>query len=267
MARTMSETSYDASEAAGDKLRYQVALVFLNAVLIIAVANFIDDYANGRMDEVVVNALLFSFSIGALFYLTPQRLTPAFYIVTAAVLLLDVLYLISRGTGSGSVLMWLFFTPPIALYFLGLRTGLALLGAVYAAVLAISVTYWQQIPQSFSGEMIARFSMAFVLLSVVCAAVEYSRQRYLEQLKIRTDELEAEREQRILAERQLGILGEQLTMCSGCQKVQVQNDHWSSAEEILVGATHASVSHSSCPACISLWHAGKHDADLDKPVP
>ncbi len=237
-----------------DKLRYQVALVFFCAILIISAVNFIDDFANGRTDQVIVNAILFAFSVGSLLYLTPNRLSPGFYTIVALVLLLDAFFLIAKGAGSGNALMWLFFVPPVAFYFLGLRSGILILTLVYVAVLTLSIVMWRHNPIAFQGDLIARFSMAFVLLSVMCGAVEYSRDRYLKLLAARTQELEEERERLRLIRDALDQRGETTPMCAACKKVRTDAEEWQEAADYIATRTGAEVSHTMCGECSVSWY-------------
>lgn len=228
--------------------KYLVAVVFLMAMAVIALANLIDETLHQRWHGVFLYALTALICLCASVYVRPHRTYPRLYWFLAVELTATCLYFVASSSHHGGSLFWLYFLPSMACYFLGIGSGILVSGATF--VLACLMIFGA-LPTEFAYplEVSLRFALSFSLLTIVTVLLDYSRRGYVNRLREIGDTLRQEKQQLATALGDVKTLKGLLPTCASCKSIRDKHGHWHPIEEYISARSEAGFSHSICPSC------------------
>ena len=195
-------------------LWFGVVLAFRGAVLIP-----ITDFAGAAL-------LLFAY----IYLRITKKLFTTCCIAAAVFIGFLLVHLISGGTDSSGPI-WYFIFPPVALYLLGLRLGLALSLIVAAPAMVILIML-------FAGSEMGGYTTTFMLRFILSYLVETLLFFIMES-------------QRTKAQQEVKILSGLLPICAACKKIRDDKGYWNQIEGYIQRYSDARFSHSVCPDCAS----------------
>ncbi|MEO1037745.1 MAG: hypothetical protein AAFX44_19470 [Pseudomonadota bacterium] len=229
------------------QLKYRVARVFIIFYGLMIVVHLVDDALAPRWDEVWLNTLQLSVAIAAALYIRPERMRMQVYWIIAVATLVTPMYLVAKGGGDGTSIFYMFFIPPVAIYFLGLRYGVSFTVAALITIVVLIVS--SPLGYVYSYETLLRFFLAYLVIAVVTGVLEGARASYANRLEVQTAELTAERQARAAAQRDVKVLSGLLPICSVCKCIRVDDARWEDIETYVAERSDADFSHTVCPAC------------------
>ena len=225
-----------------------IARFFAAAIVLVCLANLINDYLNGRWAESVIHGATAAFALGALLYLKSHQPSLQFSWLVAIVLIADCLYFTVTGTGNGAALFWVFFVPQTTIYFLGLRSGLVVIAATFVLT---GIAMSGQLPGShtYTTATMFKFATAFLFFSLLSLALEYARRAFEERLRGKLDRLRDDRRRLKVTLDRVDRLHGLLSMCAECKRIRDKDGDWHAVEAYVAAHSSADFSHTVCPEC------------------
>ena len=235
------------ASAEQQRQKHQVGRIFVVFLLGLTAVHLIDDYVAGRWDEVGLNSLQLLLIAATAVFLRPEHMRPTVLWSFSVAVLLVPLYLVAKGGGDGTFIFYLVFVPPVAIYFLGFRSGFLLSTAALATTVGLLLI--NPLAFTYTYETLLRFFGAYVVLTIVTGALEAARAGYAEQLELRTADLIREREALEAAQRDIKKLSGLLPICCACKNIRADDNRWESIESYIAKHSEADFSHTVCPTC------------------
>ncbi len=193
------------------------------------------------------------------------------YRINAALFGGMLLYLLALGGEDGSKALWLFTFPLITTFLLGRREGAAWSGGL---LLPAEALLWGLAPgrgaHVYARPFALRFSLVFLILTLVAYWFEFLRQHYREGQENERQSLLEERERlqveiagRVAAEQhrealilelrealsRVKLLSGLLPICASCKKIRDEQGAWLQMEAYVTERSDAQFSHGFCPEC------------------
>ena len=221
---------------------------FLTAILLLLFAtHVVDDYLGRRWDEFGFNIFQLLVVLALALYIRPERMRPLLCWVFATAILVVPVYVIAKGSGNGTAVFYMFFVPPLAIFFLGLIPGVTLSAVALAAVALVIAA--APFGYQYSYDTVFRFFPAYIILGIATGAIEAARQRYARRLEERTAELMAERQALNAARHDIRVLEGLLPICPCCKQIRRNESEWEPIETYVAKRSDADFVHTVCPAC------------------
>ena len=231
-----------------------VAAVCAAGLFVIAIATLVDDIFARRWDEVALNGGLFVLAVTILVWIRYRPLTERFYGLVVGALVLDLIYVVAKGVGDGAALFWMYFVPPMTMYFLGYRKGLAVTAVIFVVTAMILFGVFGDLFYRYNLDMSLRFCLSFMFVAAITAALERAQENYSAQLVDRSAELEREKLLLENAMHEITILGGLLPICARCKRIRDDDDEWQEIEDYIATRSQADFTHSICPDCTDVLY-------------
>lgn len=222
------------------------ASIFCTAFIFLSVLNYLE----GNVLEVTLNAVVIL--VMGTSFIALKRCDADMMIYRIAHLLICVLFAwsISRGTGGGTGLYWVFVVPLLFFYFFGKREGM--IWSVIFSLWIGGVVFLTELFDWYSYGYIAvsRFFLILAIVSVIGYGLESSRYAFSRLLDEENKKLLHEKERLEEALREIKTLSGLIPICCNCKKVRDDEGYWQQVETYVRDRTHADFSHSICPTCL-----------------
>ncbi len=205
-------------------------------------------YAGTKITGYILLVVGIGFSIILASYKSLSN-TQGIFRVIAVLLAVLLLYSVAEGGHDGSMILWMYIFPPLALFFLGKKEGLLWILALFlpAVMLILFPNMLETYP--YDTGLVVRFVVTFSMVSFFAYGIELLRFLIHEKLVTEHQNLVLEKKNLQKALKEIKILQGILPICTHCKKIRDDSGYWKRMESYISTYSDVEFSHGICPEC------------------
>ena len=233
-----------------DKKRKRLFFFLCAGLTLLVTAGFtITDYFERDPVEFLIDIVIGIILIACIVAIIKYEADRVVYRLGLALISVCFSYLVSIGSGEGTVLFWVPIIPLMFLFFLGRSEGLLGSGLLFIVLCFLLINPFSLEIYAYDLGTSIRFLSMFTFLTIIASGLESSRQQFSELLLDEHKKLLVEKQNLEKALRDVKTLSGLLPICASCKRIRDDKGYWKQVESYIREHSSAKFSHGICPEC------------------